>query len=776
MDVNFELNPLAPRAKRVANSSRQIILSGHVQGVGFRPFVYRLAKQYQLTGWVQNQLGQVAIEVNGDVETLDRFVEDLTQQAPALSHPQLYSQVEQPCKIYDNFNILESSTSSTPQIFVPPDYFTCDACRRELDDPVNRRYRYPFINCTQCGPRYTLIQTMPYDRVNTTMAKFTLCQACQKEYENPLDRRFHAEPIACPECGPKLTFHRPDQLTINYTAMAITMAVKALQQGEIVAVKGIGGYHLMCDAKNNDAVLRLRARKHRPDKPLAVMFPNKDSDGLQAVSRNVKLTDNMAKLLTSPMRPILLARKKPGYDLAQAIAPDLSEIGIFLPYSPLHHLLLNDFNGALVATSANLSGEPVLTQVEQVETRLQGIADAFVHHNRHIQRPADDPVFRFIDKQPQPIRPGRGCSPLEMILPRDLEKPVLAVGGHLKNTIALAWDNRVVVSPHIGEMNTPRSLDVFEQVIDDLQTLYNIKAETIICDAHPGYYTHRWAHQQKLPIQTVWHHFAHASALMGDHKNQQPTLMFTWDGVGLGVDGTLWGGETLIGIAGDWQRVASMQMFTLPGGDKIGREPWRSAAALCWQTGYLWKRGPELASGQLTGLQGKKVVHQAWKQRLNCTQSSAVGRIFDAAAALVLGIDKTSFEGQGPMQLEAIADGHAEITPMPMKIDKQDILRVDWSPLLPKLSDETVSKNERAAGFHFSMANNILEQAQHFRTKTGVSQIGLCGGVFQNKRLTELAVTMLRENGFDLLLSKQLPINDAGLSFGQIVEYTATQQ
>jgi hydrogenase maturation protein HypF len=465
MSANEQVrDPLETRA-------RHLVLSGNVQGVGFRPFIYRIANRHHLHGWVRNRVGLVEIHVQGGAENIDRFVVDVFADAPQLARPELQSDRAVAPGAFDCFSILQSTDQGEAVISVPADLFTCDDCLAELNTASDRRYRYPFINCTQCGPRYTLIKSLPYDRVNTGMSGFELCDECRAEYENPADRRFHAEPVACPVCGPRLEFRSEHAGTVSGNDAALAAAIAALKAGGIIAVKGIGGYHLVCDATSDDAVARLRASKPRPHKPLAVMFPAPLADPCAALVNDVELSAQEREFLTQPARPILLLRKKAGSVLAPGIAPGLAEVGVMLPYSPLHHLLLNDFKAPLVATSANLSGEPVLTDNATVENRLSHVARAFLHHDRPIERPADDPVFRPIAGRVRPLRLGRGFAPCELALPFELDRPVLAAGAHMKNTITLAWGSRAVVSPHIGEMDSRRSLEVFQQTIDDLQQL-----------------------------------------------------------------------------------------------------------------------------------------------------------------------------------------------------------------------------------------------------------------------------------------------------------------
>jgi hydrogenase maturation protein HypF len=741
-------------------AARRWVLSGRVQGVGFRPFVYRLAHRYGLCGWVQNQRGQVEVVAQGTPGELEAFGRDLIECAPPLARPRIVASEDAPATADTGFAIRPSEARAEVRVHVPPDQFTCPECLGELREPADRRYRYPFLNCTQCGPRYTLIARLPYDRPNTSMAGFPLCPACEREYRDPLDRRFHAEPIACPDCGPRLTFRLASHPPVEATGEALAACVQALRAGEVIAVKGVGGYHLLCDARLDAPVARLRAAKPRPHKPLAVMYPGDGRDGTARLEDDLRLRPEETSLLTSPVRPIVLATRTSTSRLSPLVAPGLSEVGVMLPYSPLHHLLLQDFGGPLVATSANVSGEPVLTEAAEVERRLGHVAGAFLHHDRPILRPADDPVFRSIGGRMRALRLGRGCAPLEVDLPARLPGPVLAIGAHMKNTVALGWEDRAVVSPHIGDMGTPRGLAVLEQVASDLQDLYGVRAETIVCDAHPGYTTSRWARSLGLPVRRVYHHHAHASALAGEHRLAGPTLVFTWDGVGYGADGTLWGGEALLGCPGHWRRVGSLRPFRLPGGERAGREPWRSAAALCWETGVDCPVAPA----------GSALLREAWGAGLNAPLTTAVGRLFDAAAGLVGLVSTASFEGQGPMYLEAAAEAGARAGPEVPVTRAGDLWLLDWEPLLPWLLDRGLDPRERAAGFHESLARALLAQALAIAAETGVHRVGLCGGVFQNRRLAERASELLEDRGFEVLLPEEVPANDGGISFGQVVE------
>ncbi len=746
--------------------AKRVRLQGHVQGVGFRPFVYRLARWHGVTGHVQNQLGEVEVVAAGTPAAVEAFIRGLIDEAPPLSSPRVALVEDVPLPATRAFEIIDSLAQAEARVFVPPDYFMCDDCRAELADPQDRRYAYPFINCTQCGPRYTLIEALPYDRRNTSMSAFPLCPDCESEYRDPADRRFHAEPVACARCGPQLRFEEAGRKPVDDGGAALERAVAAIRDGRIVAVKGIGGYHLVCDARNEAAVSRLRARKRRPHKPLAVMFPVAGDDGLDVARRYVRLDATEAAIAAGPMRPIVLATRNGADDLAPGVAPGLAEIGVFLPYSPLHQLLLDAVGGPIVATSGNISGEPVLTDNDEASRRLQPVADAFLQHDRPIVRPADDPVFRRIAGEARPLRIGRGCAPRELALPWRQRVPTLAVGGHMKGTVALAWDDRVVVSPHIGEMDSPRSLDVFERVADDLQSLYGVSVQRIVCDAHPGYTTHRWAHRHGADVETVWHHEAHASALVAEVGRNGDWLVFAWDGVGLGRDGTLWGGEALLGAPGRWRRFASLRPFRLPGGDRAGREPWRSAAALHWECGLEWGAAPDIDG----------VALAAWKHGLNCPTTSAAGRLFDAAAAVICDLPVASFEAQGPMMLEALCRARAEPVPLALREDDDGVLRADWEPLLARIDDVRETPQRRAESFHASMAHAMLAQAEAARDRHGVARIGLSGGVFQNRFLSELAMAMLTDAGFGVYLPCRLPCNDAALSYGQAAELAARER
>jgi hydrogenase maturation protein HypF len=751
----------------MASEAIVFVLSGRVQGVGFRPFVYRLAHEHDIRGWVKNRIGRVEIHAEGSEENLKAFRHALIQDSPPLSEPQIEYEKAVAVEHHDGFFIRRSESEGTAEIHSPPDMYLCAECEAQLRDATDRRYRYPFINCTQCGPRYTIINAMPYDRANTSMDEFPLCERCRAEYEDPASRRFHAEPNACKDCGPQLSYFAPEVEVEGDSITALDMAVTALRRGRILAVKGVGGYHLMCDAMNELAVNRLRKNKHRPNKPLAIMVPATGEDQLESVRELVQLEDEQLGLeLLSQSRPIILLKKQAGAPVCAEVAPELDELGVMLPPSPMHALLAESFGKALVATSGNISGEPVLTDDAEADRRLGKIAEGWLIHNREIVRPADDSVKRYIAGQARMIRPGRGLAPIERQLPVSLDHAVIAVGGHLKNTVALAWQDRVVISPHIGDLSAYRSMQVFQQVIEDLQRLYQVDAQSIVCDAHPQYASSRWANEQELPVLNVQHHRAHASSVAGDRATDSQFmtdtgLVFTWDGVGYGDDGRLWGGEAFLGRPGDWQRVASLRNFRLSGGDRVPNEPWRSAAALHWELEEIYP-----------GSDAEKLAHVAWQNGLNSFETSAVGRLFDAAAAISGLVHTTSHEGEAPMRMEAIAEPVDTTDVLPLH-DDEGVLRMDWQPLFYAMKDQSRSIAHRSGYLHSVLANTIAEIV-HRQLQTQVfDYVGLSGGVFQNRLLTELVVRHLQDAGIRYRLHENIPANDGGISYGQIIEYAA---
>lgn len=775
--------PEAPAARKMA---RRYELHGPVQGVGFRPFVYRLANALNLRGRVWNADGRVFIEVEGALDTLQVFERHLTADSPTHIRPTIAAIGPiDPLQMH-GFSIESSPTSDDPMATprFPLDRAMCDACLTEMNDPENRRHGYAFTHCNACGPRYSIMTGLPYDRERTTLAAFPMCAECAAEYGDPANRRFHAQGIGCPSCGPQIHYRSTSGDTIRNPQAALIAALDCLRDGGIVAVHGVGGYHLMADATQDQAVATLRARKRRPDKPLAVMVPWDGKDGLDAVRELAEFTECEAEALCRPERPIVLLRSKAkqqaSHRLSAQIAPGLHEVGLILPYAPIHHLMLSALDRPLVATSGNISGEPIIINPEDAEAQLTEIADGFLHHDRRIVHPLEDGIYRRIAGRMRPIRLGRGATPLIFDLPLTIESPLLAVGAEQRNTTSLAWRDQLLLSPHLGDLSGFAAQQRFIQQTAELPTSVAISARRVCHDRHPDYASTRWAKASGLECRAVAHHHAHASALCAEKgRVDTDTLVFTWDGTGLGTDDTLWGGETFYGRPGAWRRVASFAPFLLPGGDAAIRSPWRLAQSLAWACGLPWRA--------TTATNEERQLLQAMLERgLNSPPTSSVGRLFDAAVALLRLVENSTHESQAPSRLESVATeattdsklyrsearnaGEMPPVDLPIEQDSDDLLRVDWRPLIQMMTDETRTVPERAADFHHALAHLIHKQVRLLRQTRPIEVVGLCGGVFQNRLLTEAAVTLLAADGIEVLLPERLPANDAAISFGQIIE------
>lgn len=757
------------RGPAVRTGGLRVVVAGRVQGVGFRPFVQRLALRHGLAGQVRNTAAGVEVCVAGDLAVLEAFVAALLADAPPPAAPRLVAREPWlPAARPTGFAVMASGpgvASDGPALL--PDIASCPDCLEEVAGEGGRRHGYVFTTCAQCGPRYTVVDTLPWDRANTAMAGFALCPDCAREYADPADRRCHAETTACPACGPRLAFAPGGTVGAALTGdAALAAAVAALAASQVVAVLGIGGYHLMVDARDPAAIARLRARKHRPTKPLAVLYPAVGTDGLDRLRQDLDPTPTECAALLDPARPIVPVRCRPAATLAAGIAPGLAEVGAFLPCSPLQARLLAVAAGPLVATSGNLPGEPALTDVSLARTRLAAVADAFLDHDRPVRRPADDPVRRVIAGRARTIRLGRGDAPLELRLPFPVPEPCLALGGEGKATVALAAGDRLVVSPHVGTVDRPRSLALLAQVAADLQRLRGVRAARVLVDAHPGATGRRVARDLGLPLTPVWHHHAHAAALVAEHGSAGRLAVFTWDALGLGPDGTLWGGETLCGGPGAWQRVATLRAFRPPGGDRAAREPWRSACALAWELGTDGAVGERAA---------RRAARVAWEQHLNSPATTAAGRLFDGLAALVLGIASTGHEAEAPQRLEAlaaVATGAPPVVVLPVTTTG-GLRCLDWAPLVALATDTAVAPGRRAAGIHASLAAAIHAEATRLRASAGITTVGLAGGVFQNRVLVEAASQRLAADGFAVLLGERVPCNDGGLAVGQVLEFAA---
>ncbi len=692
-----------------------------MQGVGFRPFVFGLARRHGLAGFVLNDGRGVVIEAEGRPDALDAFAVALRTDAPSLARVDAVAAEQLPARGDRAFTI-EPSAATGRDALVPPDVATCADCLRELFDPDDRRYRYPFVNCTQCGPRFTIVRSVPYDRPNTTMAGFPLCADCRREYEDPSDRRFHAEPVCCPVCGPRLS-------------LPLEQAVELLRRGAILAVKGLGGWHLACDAANEDAVAQLRARKHREDKPFALMTTEPE---LLA-----EVDDVEAELLESRRRPIVLLRRRAGAPVAASVAPGNPWLGLMLPYTPLHHLLLADFGAPVVLTSGNRSDEPIAYEDDEARQRLDGIADAFLGHDRPIHRRCEDSLVRAAF----PVRRSRGYAPESTPLPVDATRPILAVGAELKSTFCLARGREAFLSPHLGDLDTELAYRAFRSDVELYLAMLGVEAEIVAHDLHPEYLSTKWALEQDADLVGVQHHHAHAAACLAEHGEPGPALALVFDGTGFGTDGTLWGGELLRCDLSSFERLAHLEPVPLPGGEAAIREPWRVAAS------YL-----ELA--------GRPVPFTRWtvvreSLQVNAPLSSGMGRLFDAAAAL-LGLRSTvTFEGQAAIELELLA-GQTDAEPYPW-------LFGDGAALIAAVHDDLAAGRpsaEIAAAFHETVARAAADAcAEAAEPRTVV----LSGGSFQNLRLLTSTRRELERLGFRVLTHQVVPPNDGGISYGQAV-------
>jgi hydrogenase maturation protein HypF len=782
---------------------KKVSVRGVVQGVGFRPFVYRLAHDHGLTGWVLNHSGGVDIEVEGAADALDAFVHALTTEAPPLARIVAVEVADAPPNGYERFEIRHSVAEAGRYQLISPDIATCADCRRELLDPADRRYRYPFTNCTNCGPRFTIIRDIPYDRPLTTMQPFPMCPACQREYDDPLDRRFHAQPNACPVCGPHVWLEEAGKGQVDKEqgdkGDVIAQAARMLLDGKVLAIKGLGGFHLACDATSAEAVLILRARKGRPAKPLAVMMATLDD-----VRRHCHVTDAEAELLTSQQCPIVLLRWREESEIAREVAPGNLYLGVMLPYTPLHHILLRDVGRPLVMTSGNLSEEPIAQSNDEARRRLAPLADAFLLHNRDIYARYDDSVVykgqgaRDEGQAPihqstnspstQFIRRSRGYAPFPVRLPFQTGQ-ILAVGAELKNTFCLTRDDFAFVSQHIGDMENLETLEHFEQSIELFKHLFRIEPDVIAHDLHPDYFSTKYANEQmrKSPISQstnlpIQHHHAHIAACLADNGwtlDDGPVIGVAWDGTGYGLDGHIWGGEWLVGGYRGFERVAHLEYLPMPGGDAAILNPWRLAL------GYVYA-----LSGQVPGLPGiseqepgiapqaMHIVRQQVERGLNTPLTSAVGRLFDAVAALIGVRHSVSYEAQAAIELEMLATRWAETQPAldnplpyPFEIEGEGdgaVVRL-WRLLEAIQAERDVSVDPGEIGwrFHRTMVEILLVVCQMLSVSTGLRTVALSGGVFQNRLLLSLAVPALEQADFRVLLHRQVPCNDGGLSLGQ---------
>ena len=742
---------------------RRFLISGIVQGVGFRPFIFRLAGELGLSGWVRNIPAGVELEVQGPIEALAAFGHALDHDLPPLAVVTSVSAQDIPVLRERAFTILPSADGEK-NIQVAPDSALCGDCLRELFDPADRRYRYPFITCTNCGPRYSIITSIPYDRPGTTMAGFPLCPDCLGEYEDPANRRFHAQPIACPACGPQLRLLDHTSAPIAERDDALAMAVQLLLSGQILAVKGIGGYHLAVDACNHEAVKRLRERKKRDEKPFAVM-----AQDLAAAHRLARLGDMEERLLTGPESPIVIAPKTPDCPVSPLVAPANGWLGLMLPYAPIHYLLLRDNFTALVMTSANVSDEPVAFEDGDAIRRLNGIADFFLVHNRPIHIRSDDSVMRVFQGKPLFYRRARGYAPRAVRLPFGTE-PLLAVGAELKGAICLAQGEQAFLSQHIGDLQNSSTCDSFRHTIRHLSGILEIAPRSVACDLHPDYLSSVHAAESGLPLTRVQHHHAHLAACMAENGLDGTVIGIIFDGTGLGDDATIWGGEFLVGGYGGFQRAGNFLPVPLAGGDAAVREPWRMA--LSWLYRSLGADALNLDHPVARRLNAReKDIFSAMVERgINAPLTSSCGRLFDAAAAVLNVRHAVSYDGQAAIELEALAETARGSDAYSFALAAGERLVVDFTPLFTDLLADMAAGAGTAAmarRFHATVARAAVEACTRIAGETGLGRVVLSGGVFQNRLLTEMVYTGLLEQGLDIFTHRLVPPNDGGIALGQ---------
>jgi hydrogenase maturation protein HypF len=744
----------------------KIWVRGTVQGVGFRPFVYSQAARLHLTGWVRNTSSGVEIEINGSTAHINEFLDALRNNPPPLARIDSLESQDCPANGYLGFEIIASKPQPGDFLPISPDMTICEDCQRELFDPSDRRYRYPFINCTNCGPRFTIIKDIPYDRPKTTMAAFEMCSNCESEYQNPLDRRFHAQPTACADCGPQIWFEANGQ-RLGEKDAALSTARDWLKQGKILAIKGLGGFHLACDAANRAAVNELRNRKKRSAKAFALM-----AFDLESVEKHCQISPQEKDTLLSRPRPVVLLERRPGSTIVAEVAPNLQTLGFMLAYTPLHLLLLEPepgFPEILVMTSGNMSEEPITYRDEDALQRLSGLADGFLMHDRPIFMRVDDSVARVVNGSPYLLRRSRGYAP-EPIQLNQAVPSILAAGAELKNTFCLTRQNYAFLSHHIGDLENYETLQSYEEGIAHFERLFRIQPEAIACDLHPNYLSTRYAQtraqEENLSVYPVQHHHAHLAACLADNNwsSAEPVIGLSFDGTGLGTDNAIWGGEVLLGNYKTCRRLYHLAYVPLPGGDAAVHKPARMALSHLWQAGLDWEA--DLPPVEALCAEERTTLRIQLEHRLNAPNTSSMGRFFDAASALLGVCQTTTYEGQAAIELEAAASPHEKgfyefgleneiIDPAPLWTS----LLHDWRAGLPLPI--------LSARFHNSIVNLILELCRSIRQQQGINAVALSGGVWQNRYLYERSINSLQKEGFKVLVHHRTPPNDGCIALGQ---------
>jgi hydrogenase maturation protein HypF len=741
----------------------KLTVRGVVQGVGFRPFVYRLATQLNLSGWVSNARQGVSIEVEGTRAGLQSFLLRLEKEKPPLAAIQSLEFSLLDAAGYEGFEIRYSEESGRKTVLILPDVAVCADCLRDIFDSEDRRYRYPFTNCTNCGPRFSIIEALPYDRAHTSMKRFAMCRACEREYHDPSDRRFHAQPNGCPHCGPRLELWDARGSPLEKEEQALLSAAALVRDGQILALKGIGGFQLVVDAGNASAVQRLRRRKRREEKPFALLYPS-----LDLVQQDCTVSQLEARLLQAPEAPIvLLSRQWSKSLLAPAVAPASPNLGVMLPYSPLHHLLMKDLGIPVVATSGNLSNEPICIDEHEALQRLEGVADYFLVHNRPIVRHVDDSVARVICDREMVLRRARGYAPLPIHRKNGLPC-ILGVGAHLKNSVALSVGNEIFISQHIGDLETSEALSAFRGTVADLPRLYEAEPSLIACDLHPDYLSTKQASRMRLPTLKVQHHFAHVLACLAENELEGPALGVAWDGTGYGTDGTVWGGEFFLIDEESFQRAAHFRQFRLPGGDAAVKEPRRTALGVLFE---IWsdnvildRRLAPIASFSKSEL---TVIAQMLTKGINAPLTSSAGRLFDAVASILGFRQRVTFEGQAAMELEYAIQ--ADIDDLyPFEITNGSPSIVDWGPMILEILLD-LQKGDSAGMISAKFHNTLTEIIVAIARQLGEPRVLLTGGCFQNRFLIERSVRRLSDAGFQPYWHHRVPPNDGGIALGQVV-------
>ena len=753
------------------NTRIHIAIRGVVQGVGFRPFIYKLANELKLTGYVLNNSAGVFIEAEGKESILRIFLSRIETEKPNLSIITSLEHIFLDPIGYTKFEIRNSEQNEDVSAIILPDISVCDDCLSEMLNPNDRRYLYPFINCTNCGPRFSIIESLPYDRPNTSMKIFQMCDKCKEEYENPSDRRFHAQPTACPDCGPQLFLWDETGKVLSEKQEALKKTIDLIRQGKIIGFKGLGGFQLIVDATNDEAVTKLRKRKHREEKPFALMFPT-----LESIKEVCEVYDTEARVLKSPETPIVLLKRKLELQILNSkISPIVAQknpyIGAMLPYTPLHHLLMRGLNIPIVATSANLSEEPICIDEHEAIERLKGISDYYLIHNRPIVRHVDDSTVRIILNRELVMRRARGYAPLPIIINEKYdsqkEKTILAVGGHLKNTIALKKGNNIFISQHIGDLSTEESNNTFKKVINDFQILYDNKPDELIGDLHPEYISTKYAMDRNEKFEQFQHHYTHIVACRFENQVKGEALGVSWDGTGYGLDGTIWGGEFFLTDDNSYKHFAQFRKFMLPGGEKAIKEPRRSLAGVLFEiTGSSFVDDfSDVIENKFTAAEAGILLNMLSK-KINSPITSSAGRLFDAFSSLLGICDKSNYEGQAAMMLEFAADSE-EIGTYSYGIIEKDKLVIDWQPITISIINDIrkdVDASIISARFHNTLAKIILDITK----KSEVNKVVLSGGCFQNAMLTERTINLLRENNYQVYWHQRIPPNDGGIALGQI--------